>query len=62
MEMGYRDDSFQFRFHLFETIMASIEKTRKTKFVMIMDMEGLTYKKCMHYESNCFHLHIQETT
>ncbi len=54
MDIGYKAEVFQFRFHLLEKIMESVNKAKKNKFVMIMDMEGLTYKKCMHYESKIF--------
>jgi hypothetical protein len=51
IESGYREESLQYRFYLLENIMDAVNRTSKSKFVMIMDMEGLTYKKCAHYES-----------
>lgn len=51
MDMGFKTEAFQFRYHLLEKIMQVVEKSKREKFLMIMDMEGLTYKKCLHYES-----------
>jgi len=51
MDLGYKEEVFEFRFHILEKIIQSIRNTPRSKFVMIMDMEGLTYKKCLHYET-----------